>query len=91
MHIHYGIACENGPIILTLFKYDNPKNQLSERGTITAENLTEPLQRMQVLDLINEFNEGNTYANIHTEKNPNSEIRGQVVDIELHLILRDKN
>jgi hypothetical protein len=58
MHIHYGIACENGPIIVTLFKYDKPQNQVSERGTITAENLTGPLQGMQVSDLIDEFNEG---------------------------------
>jgi hypothetical protein len=91
MHIHYGIACENGPIIVTLFKYDKPQNHVSERGTITAENLTGPLQGMQVSDLIDEFNEGTTYANIHTEKNPNSEIRGQVVDLELQWILRNNN
>ncbi|WP_458743067.1 CHRD domain-containing protein [Candidatus Nitrosocosmicus sp. T] len=67
MHIHYGIEGENGPITVTLFKYDNPQNQVLERGTIMAENLTGPLQGMQVSDLIDEFNQGTTYANIHTE------------------------
>ena len=84
-HIHYGIEGENGPIIVTLFKYDTPQNQVSESGTITAENLTGPLQGMQVSDLIDEFNEGNTYANIHTENNPNGEIRGQIIDLELQM------
>ena len=84
-HIHFGIEGENGPIIVTLFKYDTPQNQVSESGTITAGNLTGPLQGMQVSDLIDAFNEGNTYANIHTEKNPNGEIRGQIINLELQM------
>ena len=68
-----------------MFKYDTPQTQVSESGTITAENLTGPLQGMQVSDLIDAFNEGNTYANIHTEKNPNGEIRGQIIDLELQM------
>ncbi len=84
-HIHFGIEGENGPIIVTLFKYDAPQNEVSESGTITAENLTGPLQGMQVSDLIDAFNEGNTYANIHTEKNPNGEIRGQIIDLDLQM------
>jgi len=48
-------------------------------------NLTGPLQGMQVSDLLDAFNEGNTYTNIHTEKNPNGEIRGQIIDLELQM------
>ncbi len=84
-HIHFGIEGENGPIIVTLFKYDTPQNQVSESGTITSGNLTGPLQGLQVSDLIDAFNEGNTYANIHTEKNPNGEIRGQIINLELQM------
>ena len=40
---------------------------------------------MQVSDLLDAFNEGNTYTNIHTEKNPNGEIRGQIIDLELQM------
>jgi hypothetical protein len=89
-HVHFGIEGENGPIIVTLFKYDTPQNQVSESGTITAENLTGPLQGMQVSDLIDEFNEGNTYVNIHSEKNPNSEIRGQAVDLKLQIDIEEQ-
>ena len=68
-----------------MFKYDTPQNQVSESGTISADNLTGTLQGMQVSDLIIAFNEGNTYANIHTEKNPKGEIRGQIIDLELQM------
>jgi hypothetical protein len=38
-HIHLGAKGENGPIVVTLFKYDTPMNELSENGTITADKL----------------------------------------------------
>ena len=33
-HIHLGKEGENGPIVFTMFKYDSPKNEVSESGTI---------------------------------------------------------
>ena len=32
-HIHYGVKGENGPVIVTLFKYETPMNEVSESGT----------------------------------------------------------
>lgn len=76
---------ENGPVIVALFKFDTSQDQVYESWTISADNLTGPLEGMQVSDLIDTFNEGNAYANIHTEKNPNGEIRGQIISLELQM------
>ena len=76
-HIHFGNAGENGPIVVTLFKYDSPMNQVSENGTITADKLEGPLAGKQISDLATAGANGTLYINIHTEKNPNGEIRGQ--------------
>ncbi|TVP41118.1 exported protein of unknown function [Candidatus Nitrosocosmicus arcticus] len=43
-HIHYGIEGEYGPVVVPLFKYDTPQNQISESGAISADNLTGPLE-----------------------------------------------
>ena len=73
-HIHQGAKGENGPIVVTLFKYDTPMNEVSENGT--ADKLEGPMAGKQVSDLAAGAN-GTLYVNIHTEKNPNGEIRGQ--------------
>ncbi|MGH9952973.1 MAG: CHRD domain-containing protein, partial [Nitrososphaeraceae archaeon] len=38
-HIHSGIEGENGPIVVTLFQFDPAQNEVTERGTITADML----------------------------------------------------
>jgi hypothetical protein len=77
-HIHSGKQGENGPIVFTLFKYDSPMNQVSESGSITADKLEGPMAGKQLLDLSTAMSNGETYVNIHTERNPNGEIREQV-------------
>ena len=77
-HIHSGKPGENGPIVVTLFKYDSPMNQVSESGSITADKLEGPMAGKQLSDLTTAMSNGDTYVNIHTEQNPNGEIRGQV-------------
>jgi hypothetical protein len=77
-HIHSGKPGENGPIVVTLFKYDSPMNQVSESGSITADKLEGPMAGKQLSDLTTAMSNGETYVNIHTEQNPNGEIRGQV-------------
>ena len=77
-HIHSGKQGENGPIVVTLFKYDSPMNQVSESGSITADKLEGPMAGKQLLDLSTAMSNGETYVNIHTEQNPNGEIRGQI-------------
>lgn len=76
-HIHLGKEGENGPVIVTLFKYDSPMNEVSENGTITADTLEGPMAGKQISDLATAGANGTLYVNIHTERNPNGEIRGQ--------------
>jgi hypothetical protein len=76
-HIHLGKRGENGPVVVTLFKYDSPMNEVSETGTITADKLEGPLAGKQLPDLAAAGANNTLYVNIHTEQNPNGEIRGQ--------------
>ncbi len=76
-HIHLGKKGENGPIVFTLFKYDSPMNEVSENDTITADKLEGPMAGKQLSDLADAGNNGSLYINIHTERNPDGEIRGQ--------------
>jgi hypothetical protein len=76
-HIHLGKQGENGPIVVTLFKYDSPMNEVSENGTITADKLEGPMAGKQISDLATAGANATLYVNIHTEQNPNGEIRGQ--------------
>jgi hypothetical protein len=78
-HVHSGKQGENGPIVVTLFKYDSPMNQVAEKGSITADKLEGPMAGKQLSDLATAMSNGETYVNIHTEQNPNGEIRGQIM------------
>jgi hypothetical protein len=80
-HIYSGNVGENGPVIVTLFKSDTPSNQTNGvlvKGTITAADLEGPMQGKQISDLVSVMSSGGTYVNVHTEANPNGEIRGQI-------------
>jgi hypothetical protein len=85
-HIHSGVLGENGPIVVTLFKFDpaqNPdQNGFTINGNITAINLEGPMQGKTIPDLITAMKNGSTYVNVHTEQNPNGEIRGQLSSTE---------
>jgi hypothetical protein len=76
-HVHLGKQGENGPVVVTLFNYDSPMNGVSENGTITADKLEGPMAGMQISDLAAAGANGTLYVNIHTEQNPDGEIRGQ--------------
>jgi hypothetical protein len=78
-HIHSGKQGENGPVVVTLFKNDTPTNEVSETGSITPDKLEGPMAGKQLTDLASAMNNGNTYVNVHTELNPNGEIRGQIM------------
>ena len=75
-HIHFGKPGENGPIVFTMFKYDPPRDEVLETGTITADKLEGPMEGKQVSDLAFAGANGSLYMNIHTVENPNGEIRG---------------
>lgn len=78
-HIHSGVEGENGPVVVTLFQFDPAQNEVSERGTITADMLEGPMEGMTIADLLPAMKNASTYVNIHTEQNPDGEIRGQIM------------
>ena len=77
--IHSGVEGENGPVIVSLFKFDLPQNEISKSGIITTDMLKGPMEGKTIADLISSLKNGNIYVNIHTEQNPNGEIRGQIL------------
>jgi hypothetical protein len=81
-HIHQGNSSQNGPIIVPLFNASTPTGPVSGQiaeGQITPANFVGPLQGMQLDDLISLMQNGQAYVNVHTEQNPQGEIRGTVV------------
>jgi hypothetical protein len=71
-HIHGGA---NGAVVVTLFEFDDPVNEVRESGTITADKLEGPLAGKPLSELA--IAKGGLYVDIHTIQNPNGEISGQ--------------
>src|ERR671920_1494303 len=68
-HIHRGEEGENGKIVVTLYNATMPANLtqgLLSEGNITAANLKGPLAGQQLADLIDVFDNGTAYVNVHT-------------------------
>ncbi len=80
-HIHTGKQGENGPVVVTLYKSATPQpiNGKLSYGNITANLLEGPMKGKQISDLATAMSNGSTYVNVHTEKYPNGEIRGQIM------------
>lgn len=83
-HIHSGQVGENGPIVITLFKEDTPSTAMTtgvlSEGNITATNLEGPMAGQLLSNLISAMRNDQTYVNVHTQQNPNGEIRGQILN-----------
>ncbi|HSA74995.1 MAG TPA: CHRD domain-containing protein [Candidatus Nitrosocosmicus sp.] len=80
-HIHNGHPGENGPIVVTLFEADQPTGPIDgilAEGNITDANLEGPMQNKSTIELASAMLQGQTYINVHTQQNPNGEIRGQI-------------
>jgi hypothetical protein len=81
-HIHQGKVGENGPPVVWLFnstsKPSGPSNGMLSQGNITSNDLVGPLKGKQMSDLVKLINDGQAYANVHTQPNPKGEIRGQI-------------
>jgi hypothetical protein len=81
-HIHQGKPGENGPPVVWLFNSSSnptgPMNGKLSEGKITSNDLVGPLKGKQISDLVKLINDGNAYANVHTQQNPKGEIRGQI-------------
>lgn len=72
-HIHMGEEGENGDVVVTL-EHDDDRSE----GTITEDHLEGPLAGGELADLIELIEDSNAYVNVHTEENPDGEIRGQL-------------
>ncbi len=80
-HIHQGKKGENGPPVVALFNGPKKASKFSgmlAEGTISAKDFSGPLKGKSLKDLIDMIKAGNAYVNVHTEKHPDGEIRGQI-------------
>ena len=80
-HIHIGEIGQNGDVVVTLFKSETPTGQLSgllSKGNITSDKLEGPMAGKELSDLINVMKSEGAYVNVHTQENPDGEIRGQI-------------
>jgi hypothetical protein len=80
-HIHIGEVGQNGPIVVTLFEPETPTGQQSgllSKGNITSDSLKGPMAGKQLSNLIDVMKSEGAYVNVHTEQNPDGEIRGQI-------------
>jgi CHRD domain len=73
---------KNGPPVVWLFNSSsNPTgtvNGMLSQGKITSNDFVGPLKGKQMSDLVLLINDGHAYVNVHTQPNPNGEIRGQI-------------
>jgi hypothetical protein len=70
-HIHQGKAGENGQPVTTPLSMG--------KGKITSSDLQGALAGKQMSDLVGIMKNGGAYVNVHTNKNQNGEIRGQIM------------
>jgi hypothetical protein len=80
-HIHIGAIGQNGDVVVTLFKSETPTGQLSgllSKGNITSDKLEGPMAGKQLSDLIEVMKNKGAYVDVHTQQNPDGEIRGQI-------------
>jgi hypothetical protein len=84
-HIHLGNAAAvgqtAGPVIINLFLPNrSPGNEIGTVNGLVAEgtitNANSPTVKLDSLRVL--FNNGNSYANVHTVANPGGEIRDQI-------------
>ncbi len=80
-HIHRGMKGKNGPPLANLFngpKKEGKFNGTLSEGTITDKDLSGDLMGKSIDDLVQLIKSGDTYVNVHTDANPDGEIRGQI-------------
>jgi hypothetical protein len=84
-HIHLGsatnVGATAGPVIINLFLPNRaPGNEIGTVNGLVAEgsitNANSPTVKLDSLRVL--FNNGNSYANVHTVANPGGEIRDQI-------------
>lgn len=79
-HIHLGKPSENGPVVVNLKgdRIDGAVNGVYAKGEIMPGNLVGPLLGGDLTILMEAFRTGNAYVNVHTDKFPGGELRGNI-------------
>ena len=80
-HIHRGMKGKSGPPVANLFTGPKKEGKFSgdlAMGTLTAQDLTGDLMGKSLDDLVQIIKAGDAYVNVHTDANPDGEIRGQI-------------
>jgi hypothetical protein len=79
-HLHLGAAGANGPVVvnLRLDKVTGPVNGRYAEGTITAASLVGPLAGQPLSALVSAIESARIYTNVHSDRFPGGELRGQV-------------
>ncbi|GAA0244081.1 CHRD domain-containing protein [Haladaptatus pallidirubidus] len=86
-HIHRGAVGEDGPVVVWLYpgpKRTNPQlvagrfDGVLSSGQFSAADFVGPLEGEPLDALVTAIEDGNAYVNVHTEANPDGEIRGQL-------------
>ena len=81
-HIHQGSEGENGDVVVSLFNSTEPtdvNDGTLEDGDFTSEDFVGPLQGQNMSALVELMDNAQAYVNVHTEANPDGEIRGTIV------------
>ena len=73
VHFHRGERGENGPILKAL-NIEKRDGKYRFKGVWSPKDASQPLTQKDLDDLLS----GRVYANVHTTKYPNGEVRGQV-------------
>jgi len=80
-HIHIAKKGKNGPPVAGLFAGPKKEGKFSGtlgEGTITDKDLVGPMAGKTVKDLVKALRSGGLYVNVHTDKYPDGELRGQI-------------
>ncbi len=80
-HIHMGKMGKSGGPVAGLFAGPKKEGKFSgalSEGTITSAGLMGPLAGKSVKDLVELIKSGDAYVNVHTDKYPDGELRGQI-------------
>jgi len=81
-HLHLGAEGENGPVIANLLAENPVDDSTSIRrinASLESSDLLGPLSGQTLSDLVRAIQEERVYVNIHTDRNPAGEVRGQLI------------
>jgi hypothetical protein len=82
LHIHQGMATENGEPIVDLMKSSKHSDRptgMTMRGNFTDSDFQGSMTGKTLEDLKTEMGSGNTYVNVHTANHSDGMIRGQIM------------